>query len=324
MGGPTASARDRLMEQLIAQHIASATTARTATMIADSSASEPARVASGSFDRRASGAPMQLAAIPPAPPIRIAMADADAPLPPTRSIALSKDDKEDAEGDEDTAERDAPAPALEANRRPGNRDIHEASLGSASSFAPAPPVRIADANPAALGWVKGPDGAPLPPQKVAQSEKAMAAAAALPALLPPAPPVRVASNSPAAHGWVKGPDAIEPPADSKASAAKTAMVAQAKEETPIARNEDSHAASHDGWVIQIGASGDPDKANELLSRAKAQNRSTLASAKPFTEKVGAGDSTFYRARFAGLDSSTAEAACKSLKRSGFSCFATRD
>ena len=35
MGGPTAYARDRLMEQLIAQHIASATTAHTATMIAD-------------------------------------------------------------------------------------------------------------------------------------------------------------------------------------------------------------------------------------------------------------------------------------------------
>jgi D-alanyl-D-alanine carboxypeptidase len=326
MGGPSAYTRDRLMEQLIAQHIAAATTAHTATMIADASTSEPARVASASFDRRASGAPMQLAATPPAPPARLAMADADAdaPVPPTRAIALSKDDKEDAEGDEDTVERDGQAPALEAARRPGNRDIHEASLSSASSFAPAPPVRVAEANPAALGWVKGPDGAPLPPQKAAQTEKAMAAAAALPALLPPSSPLRPASNNAAAHGWVKGPDGVTPPVDAKNSAAK-AVVAQAKEEeTHIARSDDPHAAGHDGWVIQIGASGDADKANDLLNRAKAQNRSTLASAKPFTEKVGAGDSTFYRARFAGLDSSSAEAACKSLKRSGFSCFATRD
>ena len=78
-------------------------------------------------------------------------------------------------------------------------------------------------------------------------------------------------------------------------------------------------------MIQIGASEDAAKANELLIRAKSQNRSLLASAKPFTEKIEKGNGAFYRARFAGLDSSsTAEAACKSLKRNGFSCFATRD
>ena len=113
--------------------------------------------------------------------------------------------------------------------------------------------------------------------------------------------------------------------DPKASLAKAIAAAQPKEETHVARSEDAYpAAGHDGWVIQIGASADADKAADLLNRAKAQNRSALASAKPITEKVGNGDSTFYRARFAGLDSSSAEAACKNLKRSGFSCFATRD
>ena len=77
-------------------------------------------------------------------------------------------------------------------------------------------------------------------------------------------------------------------------------------------------------MIQIGATDNAGKASDLLSRALTQNRSTLASAKPLTEKVEKGDGTFYRARFAGLDSNTAEAACKSLKRTGFSCFATRD
>jgi len=33
---------------------------------------------------------------------------------------------------------------------------------------------------------------------------------------------------------------------------------------------------------------------------------------------------FYRARFDGLDSVTAELACRSLRRGGFSCFATHD
>jgi D-alanyl-D-alanine carboxypeptidase len=78
-------------------------------------------------------------------------------------------------------------------------------------------------------------------------------------------------------------------------------------------------------MIQIGASDDVAKVNDLLIRAKAQNRLALASAKPFTERIEKGEGALYRARFAGLDSSaTAEAACKILKRQGFPCFATRD
>ena len=61
-----------------------------------------------------------------------------------------------------------------------------------------------------------------------------------------------------------------------------------------------------------------------LIRAREHNPSTLASAKAVTEKVKKGEDTFYRARFAGLDSASAEQACRSLKRSGFSCFAAHD
>ena len=77
-------------------------------------------------------------------------------------------------------------------------------------------------------------------------------------------------------------------------------------------------------MIQIGAPDNLAKANALLSRARERNRSTLASAKPVTEKVRKGDATLYRARFAGLDSASAEAACRSLKRTGFSCFTAHD
>ena len=113
-----------------------------------------------------------------------------------------------------------------------------------------------------------------------------------------------AQPTPASLGWVKGPDAVAAAESKPGPAAKAApVVAHPKEETHIARSESvSHEpVSHEGWVIQIGASDNPDKANDLLIRAKAANRSTLASAKPFTEKVANGDSTFYRARFAGLD-----------------------
>ena len=77
-------------------------------------------------------------------------------------------------------------------------------------------------------------------------------------------------------------------------------------------------------MIQIGATDDAGKANELLAKAKSNGHGALASARPFTEKVQKGSETLYRARFAGLQADSAEAACKTLKRSGMSCFATRN
>ena len=79
-----------------------------------------------------------------------------------------------------------------------------------------------------------------------------------------------------------------------------------------------------GWMIQIGATDDARKAAELLDKAKAKRGALLASAKPYTEKVQKGRGTIYRARFAGLEPSKAEAACKALKHSGFSCFTIKD
>jgi D-alanyl-D-alanine carboxypeptidase len=84
------------------------------------------------------------------------------------------------------------------------------------------------------------------------------------------------------------------------------------------------AVARSGWMIQIGATGDISKATELLARAKSEGRKTLAAAQAFTEKVQKGSETLYRARFAGLEADSAELACKTLKRSGFSCFATKN
>lgn len=84
------------------------------------------------------------------------------------------------------------------------------------------------------------------------------------------------------------------------------------------------AAARSGWMIQIGATDDLNKANELLAKAKSQGHEALASARPFTERVQKGSETLYRARFAGLEEGTAELACRTLKRSGISCFATKN
>jgi D-alanyl-D-alanine carboxypeptidase len=77
-------------------------------------------------------------------------------------------------------------------------------------------------------------------------------------------------------------------------------------------------------MIQIGATDNAAKATELLVRAKSEGRKALSGAQPFTEKVEKGSGTLYRARFAGLEADSAELACKTLKRSGFACFATRN
>jgi D-alanyl-D-alanine carboxypeptidase len=79
-----------------------------------------------------------------------------------------------------------------------------------------------------------------------------------------------------------------------------------------------------GWVIQLGATDDEDKAKAMLDAAKSKSGNVLAKASPFTEKVTKDGSTLYRARFSGFDESgDAERACKTLKKSGFACFASR-
>ena len=297
MGGPTAAARDRTMELLISQQIARATTARSATMIAEAAAPEPVRAA----------ATAPAPAVAPTPPTRVAALVP--PIPPARG-------GQDGEGDYDTVERDAPS--AEGARHGLERPAPAASAAlAASAYSP---VREAEMSPAALGWVKGPEG--LAPRPADPAQKALVAsltpsAAASAAL--PAPPVREAAPAPIASAALPAAAPQRPVATGKAAPALVA------DESHVARVEPPRPpAGRDGWMVQIGASDDADKANELLIRARAANRSSLAAARPMTEKVVAGGAAFYRARFAGLDSTSAEAACKSLKRSGFSCFATRE
>ncbi len=257
MGGRTARARDAVMEQLIADHIAEASNkGHTATMIADAESAAPAA---------APLPPVQPVAARPAPAVA-----ADVPAPPARPAAASLEEGDsDAEDDGDGAPRVAAAiPAAKVAQRAPE---------------PARPERLAEPKPQDLGWLKGPD-----PASLAKLEAAFKAA-------------------PAA-----GKPVLPQPA------------ARPKEETAIARNDEARAGDRNGWIIQIGVSEDEAKANDLLIRARAKNRATLASAKPFTEKAKKGEDVFYRARFAGLDSATAETACRSLKKSGFPCFATRD
>ena len=240
MGGRSAGGRDRIMENLIADHIADASTARTATMVPDAS---PVETRDARAEPRVE------------PPVRAApVVEAGVQRVSTATSAGAEvEEGDNAAGDD---EGPAPQPMLKAG-------------------APALAPRAAQPTAADLSLLKNSDRA----KPSAKIQARLAAASAL--TMPPGRPQSAGEDSggPAVQG---------------------------------------------GWMIQIGAPDDPAKANALLIRARERNPSTLASAKPLTEKVRKGDATLYRARFAVLDSASAEAACRSLKRNGFSCFPAHD
>jgi D-alanyl-D-alanine carboxypeptidase len=155
-----------------------------------------------------------------------------------------------------------------------------------------------------IRWQKGPDPVPQNTQ----------AYAALPIDVAPAPAQRSSL-----------PGKVEAKSEDRVPASPQPVKAAAK--TEPAKVEEAKRVERPavtGWVIQLGATDDEDKAKAMLDAARTRSGKLLAKASPFTEKVTKDGSTLYRARFSGFDESTeAERACKSLKKSGFACFASR-
>jgi D-alanyl-D-alanine carboxypeptidase len=144
------------------------------------------------------------------------------------------------------------------------------------------------------------------------------ALAALPATAqPPAGPelsyaaTPSATSRPGILGVLPIKIASASPAEPLASAA--AAVADSTAEMP-----------RSGWMIQVGAFDQETDAKRRLAAAQDRAKSLLGEADPFTERVTKGDKTLYRARFAGLDKSRAEAACNYLKKNDMACTALRN
>ena len=132
--------------------------------------------------------------------------------------------------------------------------------------------------------------------------------------------------TPSSTRWVVGPGAAKAKSEAHVEVAR-AEPAHVPVLRPYADDESSFRSGRPqnaGWMIQIGATDDADKAQELLARAKNEGHGVLGRAHAFTEKVQKGRETLWRARFAGLEEDSAEFACRTLKRAGFSCFATRN
>jgi D-alanyl-D-alanine carboxypeptidase len=96
---------------------------------------------------------------------------------------------------------------------------------------------------------------------------------------------------------------------------KPASPAQtAKAATPTAKPQ-----HRPGWMIQVGAYPAEQAAKQRLSAVQSKAAKMLTGAEAFTETIDKGGTTYYRARFAGLDKDAAEAACKYLKKNDVEC-----
>jgi D-alanyl-D-alanine carboxypeptidase len=145
-----------------------------------------------------------------------------------------------------------------------------------------------------------PDPAPAAAQKASAP-----AIAANPDPAPAAPPpVARAPSSPVVA--IPAPRPAAAPANPPAPTAKTAAAAAKPQHRP-------------GWMIQVGAYPAEQAAKERLSTVQSKASKILTGAEAFTETVDKGGTTLYRARFAGLDKDTAEAACKYLKKNDVEC-----
>jgi D-alanyl-D-alanine carboxypeptidase len=328
MGGPSAGQRDAHMRELLADHFKEAALRRTAPLLADASEHQ--------MESRNEAPPVAFTRAPMAvhtdPTASVSPAStgsthagtthvAGAANDPIRPLLVRTITYRTAPVQASTL---APMPSLVPVQVPQNVP-QSAPLPVATQPAPRPQQRaaasfdqrstlVASADPTVDARVAAPQAAPPAAVPIAAVPVAPARAEIAP---PPAPVSAVPATTPpvmAAPVMAAVPDEGvrdhgEPPATINPAFA-------AIPSTPV------HARG--GWLIQIGAYGDENEAKEHLTAAQSKVHEMLAAKDPFTERVLKGDKAFYRARFAGFDKATAEAACRQLKRSDFDCMALKD
>jgi D-alanyl-D-alanine carboxypeptidase len=307
MGGPSASERDERMRELISAHIREAALRRTVPTIAEiGERREEAKSPASRTDRTAT-ANVESRTMPSATP-------STAPSAVPRMAAGSTDPIR---------------PLLVKTISYRTAPVQTASLAPMPALIPvaAPVPQPSAAAPASSQTrIEIAAAAPKVELKVAQAEPSLRPAAAgeptpvksaeaAPVQIQPVQPQPAQTQPPQIPAQMQ-PAQIEPaPIETHTAAAKL-RTAPAYSAPPV--------HSHGGWLIQIGAFDDEAEAKQHLTAAQSKVHMALAAKDPFTERVQKGDKALYRARFAGFDKSTAEAACRVLKRSDFECMALKD
>ena len=208
----------------------------------------------------------------------------------------------------------APPPAPVTAATPEPSPPPAAPVAAAKPEPPAPPpapVVAPKPEPA-----RAPEVATKPEPAAAPPTPAIAAKVEPAA--PPPMPVAAAKPEPAAEPPGPGIASASPAAAAPAPAAPAAKPAP----MPTARPASAPAAKPQhkpGWMIQVGAYPAEQAARQRLSTVQSKASKMLTGAEAFTETIDKGGTTYYRARFAGLDKDKAEAACKYLKKNDVEC-----
>jgi D-alanyl-D-alanine carboxypeptidase len=214
-----------------------------------------------------------------------------------------------------------------------------AEMARVATAAPAPETRTrpAEASPAAAaggqpGTYTVASAEPIKPVQVKTLKVKMAPAqvAALaplqgtltpPATVPPEPVLDEAAKRERGRDLIA--EAIRAAAQSEIPPAQP-EAPPAPAAPPVVVVQTTPAVAHSGWMIQVGAFDVEQEARERLSIAQAKAGQMLKHASPFTETVMAGEKTFYRARFAGIQKDQAEAICRQLKRNDIACMTIKN
>ncbi len=337
MGGHSAFERDAHMRDLISEHLKEAALHRTVPLIADSGEAPAQPVAFAKTPMVAHADPVSTATLPTA---TVAAPSVSARVAAATTATAGTNDMRAAVGSNDPIRpllvrtvTFRTAPMQTASMSPMPALVPVAPQAAAPVAAPVPaPVAVAAPQPAPVQQaVQLPVQLPVPAEQprtvVASADPVAAAQIAAPVQAAPEP---ARANVVAVAAPVVAPVAapiaqpVQAEPETASAYAPQAQPVMSQPFMPALSAPAAAAHAHGGWMIQIGAFDDEDQAKQHLSAAQGKVHTTLAAADPFTERVQKGDKALFRARFAGFDKTTAESACKELKRSDFECMALKD
>lgn len=252
-----------------------------------------------------------VARITETPGAKFDLAADERPMPSPKPAALDRIQLASEDTDEDVAEGDAENATDAAEAAPEGKPATQVAA------APAPTARPVQAPPSSgvitsepIAPVVG-STAPIKPVKVKTF-----VVRAKPARAGEAPIAVVARDEAAPTASIKA----------AAPAAKPVAVAaiDSSAKTEAAPEKPAKPAVRTGWIIQVGAFESESEAKERLEVARDRAKANLRDADPFTETVDKDGTKLYRARFAGLEKSEADQACRYLKRNHIPCITIRN
>jgi D-alanyl-D-alanine carboxypeptidase len=331
LGGSSAGSRDARMRELISDKIARASTKRTAPMIAEaasadrvepkvlarSEAKSEARPEAKTDNKTEAKAEAKTAAKSEGKPDtkRTAKSEASS-VPEGESKPVTRQEQKAA-----SERRFAVASTLSVPAGFTRSDEQDATAQAATASTPAPPP---------VGSTE-----PIRPVLV-RTLTVRAPAPTTPSASPLAAPLQISSpaETDSADTSAETPattaDPAPVPTSRAAAPARIAAAASAASSTVQSASQQPPAASagkpqvRSGWIIQVGAYHAEQEAKQRLSAARNKASKMLTGADAFTETFDKGGTTYYRARFAGLDKDRAEAACKYLKKNDVECVAMKN